>query len=125
MLLLILGYKLRKQCILIGKNPNSVNTLNKQLLVSLYRSIVLLLFLFLLIFLYLFLLYPFAVIKFYILITYLLMLNFFKVSLTYFDFMISILIVICNHIHCKAFDHVNSKVFKISFICNLSVFYIY
>ena len=42
------------------------------------------------------------------------MLNFLKVSLTYFDFMISILIVICNHIHCKAFDHENiSKVLKI------------
>ena len=37
----------------------------------------------------------------------------FKVSLTYFDFMISILIVICNHVHYKAFDHVNiGKVFK-------------
>ena len=33
--------------------------------------------------------------------------------LTYFDFMISVLIVLCNHIHHKAFDGVNiSKVFK-------------
>ena len=31
----------------------------------------------------------------------------FKVTLTYFDFMISILIVICNHVHYKAFDHVD------------------
>ena len=28
-------------------------------------------------------------------------------SLTYFDFMFSILIVICNNIHVKAFDDVN------------------
>ena len=51
----------------------------------------------------------------------------FKVSLTYSDFTFSILIVICNDIHCKAFDHVNiSAVFKNLVICNLLVcFYIY
>ena len=51
----------------------------------------------------------------------------FKVSLTYSDFMFSILMVICNNIHCKACDHVNiSKVFKNLVTCNLFVcFYIY
>ena len=43
--------------------------------------------------------------------------------------MFSILIVICNSIHVKAFDHVNiSKLFKNLFFCNLFVcfiFYIY
>ena len=34
--------------------------------------------------------------------------------------MISILIVICNHVYCKAFDHANiSKAFKNLFIINL------
>ena len=91
--LLILDYNLRKQYILIGKNSNSSKKLSWQVLLSLYRSIVLLLFLFLLIFSDLFLLYPFPLIKFYILIIYL------------------VLIVICNHVHYKAFDHVNSKTF--------------
>ena len=41
--------------------------------------------------------------------------------------MISTLIVVCNHVHYKAFDHVNiSKIFKSLFISNLFVrFYIY
>ena len=47
-------------------------------------------------------------------------------SLTYSDFKFSILIVICNNIHYKAFDHVNiSKVFKNLFICNLFVCFLY
>ena len=50
---LILSYKSRKQCILIGKSPSSTNRLSTQVLLSLYRSIVLLLFLLLLILLYL------------------------------------------------------------------------
>ena len=42
------------------------------------------------------------------------------------DFMFSILMVIYNNIHCKAFDHVNiSKVFKNLFICNLFVCFLY
>ena len=37
--------------------------------------------------------------------------------------MTSILIVICNHVHYKAFDHVNiSEVFKSLFCSNLFVF---
>ena len=47
-------------------------------------------------------------------------------SVTYFDFMISTLIVICNHIHCESFEHVIiSKVFKNLFICNLLVCFIF
>ena len=48
-------------------------------------------------------------------------------SLTYSDFMVSILILICNNnIHCTAFDHVNvSKVFKNLFIYNLFVCFLY
>ena len=102
-----------KEAMHISWKKTELNKQVTQVGIFLYRSIVLLLFLFLPIFLYLFLLYPFALIKFYILIIYLL--NFlivFKVSLTYFDFMISILIVICNYVHYKAFDHVNiGKVF--------------
>ena len=47
-------------------------------------------------------------------------------SVTYFDFMFSTLIVICNNIHFKAFDHVNiSKVFKIYlFVTYLFVLYL-
>ena len=47
-------------------------------------------------------------------------------SLTYFDFMFSILIVICNIIHVKAFDHVNiikfSKIYL--FVTYLLVLYV-
>ena len=40
--------------------------------------------------------------------------------------MFSILIVICNNIHIKAFDHVNiSQVFENLFICNLFVCFIF
>ena len=45
-------------------------------------------------------------------------------SLTYLDFMFSILMVICNNIHFKVFDHVTiSKFFKIySFVTYSFVF---
>ena len=47
-------------------------------------------------------------------------------SLTYFDFMFSILIVICNNIHCKAYDYVNiSKFLKKLFIGNLICLFLY
>ena len=40
--------------------------------------------------------------------------------------MISDLIVMCNHIHCKGFDHVNiSYMFKKLFICNVFVCFLY
>ena len=45
-LFLILGYKSRKQCILIGKSPSSTNRLSTQVLLSLYRSVGLLLYFF-------------------------------------------------------------------------------
>ena len=78
--------KLRKQCILIGTNSNSTNKLDKYVLLSLYRSIALLLFLFLLIFFYLFIVYPFALITFYILIIYLLIFNCFSSDINIFLF---------------------------------------
>ena len=47
-------------------------------------------------------------------------------SLTYFDFMFSILMVICNNTHFKAFDQVNiSKVFKIYLFVNYSFVFVF
>ena len=43
--------------------------------------------------------------------------------LTYFDFMISILLVICNHVHDKTFDHVN--IGKVFLKINLLVTYLF
>ena len=111
MYLLILGYKSRKQCILIAKNSNSQNRLSTYVLLALCKSVILLFFLFLFIFFCLFLMYHFAHITFYILIIYVLIFSFFKVLIKYFYLMISILIVICNHVNYKAFDHVNISKF--------------